>query len=115
MQAFFCVYGSKAPTHLEGKPTESPSISAGCRLSPARVGGSLIIVDQDRKVWDTEGNKILRLCAVGDILSGERNLIAISFALYQNAGFLLQIRSENLTERMSMRSGQLLLKAGSGT
>jgi hypothetical protein len=52
---------------------------------------------------------------VGDILSGERNLIAISFALYQNAGFLLQIRSENLTERMSMRSGQLLLKAGCGT
>ena len=83
-------------------------------LSP-RVGGSLIIVDHDRKVWDTEGNKILRLCAVGDILSGERNLIAISFALYQNAGFLLQIRSENLTERRSMRSGQLLLKAGSGS
>jgi len=46
----------------------------------------LIIADGDRQMLDADGNKIAGLFAAGDILSGERNLIATSFALDQDAG-----------------------------
>jgi len=46
----------------------------------------LIIVDDDRQMLDSDGSKIPGLFAAGDILSGERNLIATSSALGQDAG-----------------------------
>jgi thioredoxin reductase (NADPH) len=46
----------------------------------------LIVVDDDRQMLDGTGEKIPGLFAAGDLLSGERNLIATSFALGQDAG-----------------------------
>lgn len=45
----------------------------------------LIVVDEDRQLMDGSGNKIDGLFAAGDIVSGERNLIATAFALGQDA------------------------------
>ena len=49
-------------------------------------GEGLIVVDRDRGLLDSKGNKIKGLFAAGDIVSGERNLIATAFALGQDAG-----------------------------
>ena len=46
----------------------------------------LIAVDGDRQLLDSEGNKIEGLFAAGDLVAGERNLIATAFALGQDAG-----------------------------
>lgn len=46
----------------------------------------LIVVDGDRQILDPEGNKIPGLFAAGDIVSGERKLIATAFAMGQDAG-----------------------------
>ena len=46
----------------------------------------LLVVDEDGQVLDSAGNKVPGLFAAGDIVAGERNLIATAFALGQNAG-----------------------------
>jgi thioredoxin reductase len=46
----------------------------------------LILVDEDRQLRDASGKKIPGLFAAGDIVSGERKLIATAFALGQDAG-----------------------------
>jgi thioredoxin reductase len=46
----------------------------------------LILVDEDRQLRDSSGKKIPGLFAAGDIVSGERKLIATAFALGQDAG-----------------------------
>ncbi|MCG9129523.1 NAD(P)/FAD-dependent oxidoreductase [Candidatus Poribacteria bacterium] len=46
----------------------------------------LIIANEDMQMLDSEGNPIPGLYAAGDIISGERNLIATAFALGQEAG-----------------------------
>ncbi len=46
----------------------------------------LIIANEDMQMLDNNGNPIPGLYAAGDIISGERNLIATAFALGQEAG-----------------------------
>ncbi len=46
----------------------------------------LIITNEDGQLLDAEGNPVKGLFAAGDIVSGERNLIATAFALGQEAG-----------------------------
>jgi thioredoxin reductase len=46
----------------------------------------LIITNDDAQLLDSHGNPIPGLFAAGDIVSGERNLIATAFALGQEAG-----------------------------
>ena len=46
----------------------------------------LIITNEDRQMLDSYGSPIPGLYAAGDIISGERNLIATAFALGQEAG-----------------------------
>ena len=46
----------------------------------------LIIANEDMQMLDSEGVPIPGLFAAGDIISGERNLIATAFALGQEAG-----------------------------
>ena len=46
----------------------------------------LIIANEDMQMLDTDGEPIPGLFAAGDIISGERNLIATAFALGQEAG-----------------------------
>lgn len=46
----------------------------------------LIIANEDMQMLDSKGDPIPGLYAAGDIISGERNLIATAFALGQEAG-----------------------------
>ena len=46
----------------------------------------LIIANEDMQMLDSNGDPIPGLFAAGDIISGERNLIATAFALGQEAG-----------------------------
>ncbi|MBI3970390.1 MAG: NAD(P)/FAD-dependent oxidoreductase [Chloroflexi bacterium] len=46
----------------------------------------LLVVDEDGQVLDTKGEPVPGLFAAGDIVAGQRNLIATAFALGQNAG-----------------------------
>ena len=46
----------------------------------------LIVANEDMQMLDGNGNPIPSLFAAGDIISGERNLIATAFALGQEAG-----------------------------
>ena len=46
----------------------------------------LIITNEDAQLLDSDGNPINGLFAAGDVVSGERNLIATAFALGQEAG-----------------------------
>ena len=46
----------------------------------------LIVANEDMQMLDSNGVPIPRLFAAGDIISGERNLIATAFALGQEAG-----------------------------
>ena len=46
----------------------------------------LIIANEDMQMLDSQGEPIPGLFAAGDIISGERNLIATAFALGQEAG-----------------------------
>lgn len=46
----------------------------------------LLVVDEDGQVLTKAGDKVPGLFAAGDIVAGERNLIATAFALGQNAG-----------------------------
>jgi thioredoxin reductase len=46
----------------------------------------LIITNDDAQLLDSHRNPIPGLFAAGDIVSGERNLIATAFALGQEAG-----------------------------
>ena len=46
----------------------------------------LIIANDDMQMLDSKGIPIAGLYAAGDIISGERNLIATAFALGQEAG-----------------------------
>lgn len=46
----------------------------------------LIIANEDMQMLDSNGDPIAGLFAAGDIISGERNLIATAFALGQEAG-----------------------------
>jgi thioredoxin reductase len=46
----------------------------------------LLVVDEDGAVLDQNDEPIPGLFAAGDIVSGERNLIATAFGLGQNAG-----------------------------
>ena len=46
----------------------------------------LIIANEDMQMLDSKGEPIPGLFAAGDIISGERNLIATAFALGQEAG-----------------------------
>ncbi len=46
----------------------------------------LIVANEDMQMLDNSGNPIPGLFAAGDIISGERNLIATAFALGQEAG-----------------------------
>ena len=46
----------------------------------------LLIVNDDRQVLTAAGEPVPGLFAAGDIVSGERNLIATAFALGQDAG-----------------------------
>ncbi len=49
-------------------------------------GEGLIIANEDMQMLDSNGEPIPGLFAAGDIISGERNLIATAFALGQEAG-----------------------------
>ena len=46
----------------------------------------LIVATEDMQMLDSSGEPIPGLFAAGDIISGERNLIATAFALGQEAG-----------------------------
>ena len=46
----------------------------------------LIMTNEDAQMLDSNGNPIPGLFAAGDIVDGERNLIATAFALGQEAG-----------------------------
>ena len=46
----------------------------------------LIVTNADMQMLDSSGEPIPGLFAAGDIISGERNLIATAFALGQEAG-----------------------------
>lgn len=52
----------------------------------ARDGDGLLKVDEDGALLTPSGAPVPGLFAAGDIVSGERNLIATAFALGQNAG-----------------------------
>jgi thioredoxin reductase len=46
----------------------------------------LLVVDEDGQVLDPAGTPVAGLFAAGDIVAGQRNLIATAFGLGQNAG-----------------------------
>jgi hypothetical protein len=49
-------------------------------------GDGLVKVDEDGQVVDAAGEPVPGLYAAGDLVAGERNLIAASFGMGQNAG-----------------------------
>ncbi|HEX2186354.1 MAG TPA: FAD-dependent oxidoreductase, partial [Chloroflexota bacterium] len=46
----------------------------------------LLVIDEDGQVLDEAGTPVPGLFAAGDIVAGQRNLIATAFGLGQNAG-----------------------------
>ena len=54
--------------------------------APRRDAEGLLVVDEDGRVLDERGAPIPGLLAAGDIVAGQRKLIATAFALGQNAG-----------------------------
>ncbi len=74
---FFVDYGLKANR-------EYLSTDDGWDLKTDDEG--LLFVDEDGAVIGTDGNAVPGLFAAGDIVAGQRNLIATAFGLGQNAG-----------------------------
>jgi thioredoxin reductase len=74
---FFVDYGL-APNTGYLKPED------GWHLQTDEEG--LLVVDEDGQVLDPEGTPVPGLFAAGDIVAGQRNLIATAFGLGQNAG-----------------------------
>ncbi len=56
------------------------------RFSPQHDDEGLLICDEDHRVLDSHGQPIPGIWAGGDIVAGERNLIASAFASGQDAG-----------------------------
>jgi len=74
---FFVDYGLKANS-------EYLASNDGWNLKTDDEG--LLVVDEDGAVLGTDGNAVPGLFAAGDIVAGQRNLIATAFGLGQNAG-----------------------------
>ena len=56
------------------------------RFSPQHDDEGLLVCDEDHRVLDSHGQPIPGIWACGDIVAGERNLIASAFASGQDAG-----------------------------
>jgi len=56
------------------------------RFSPRHDDEGLLVCDEDHRVLDVNGEPIAGIWACGDIVAGERNLIASAFASGQDAG-----------------------------
>ena len=61
------------------------SLSSG-RPGVLHGARSSLLVDEDGQVLDPEGEPVPGLFAAGDVVAGQRNLIATAFGLGQNAG-----------------------------
>ena len=56
------------------------------RFSPRHDDEGFLVCDEDHRVLDVNGEPIAGIWACGDIVAGERNLIAAAFASGQDAG-----------------------------
>ena len=56
------------------------------RFSPQHDDEGFLVCDEDHRVLDVDGKPIAGIWACGDIVAGERNLIAAAFASGQDAG-----------------------------
>ena len=70
----------------EGLTPNTEYLRAADGWSPQRDADGLLVVDEDGRVLDRDGVPLPGLFAAGDIVAGQRKLIATAFGLGQNAG-----------------------------